>query len=221
MSASTSTPTGTSTLGRWAPLAGVMAPLLWFFGVFIGESGDVPDDDATAEQILGYFQEDANSMLLGAVLFMAGTLFFSIFVAVLRSRWRAGAGAEDSSSLAFGAGMIGAAFLAATWAPQLGVGVALEDMGSPISASTAEAAWHMGTGFFVVGEMFIGLFLFATAAANSRVPVLPSWLAWLAVVIGIVAVIPPIGWAAVIFALPVWLLLATFFLMRGTPPAHV
>ena len=108
--------------------------------------------------------------------------------------------------------MLGAAFLAATWAPQLGVAIALEDMSADIQAATAEVAWHVGTGFFVLGELLLALFLFATAAVTMRVGVLPKWLAWIGVVMGIVALVPPIGWAAIIFALPVWLLLAGIIL---------
>lgn len=210
-----------SPVSRWAPLMGVLAPVLWFVGVTVSESGDVPREDATASDILTYFQDETTTILLGGVFFMLGTLAFVLFLTVLRGRWRAGGGSEDASALAFATGTLGGAFLAATWAPQLGIAIAMEDMGAQVEAATAEAGWHIGTGFFVLGELFLGVFLFAAAAVSMRVPVLPKWLAWIGVVIGVVALIPPIGWAAVIFGLPVWLVVAGIILTaRGSAPTR-
>ena len=209
-----------SFIGRWAPLLGILAPLLWFAGVAVGESGDTPAEEAGAEEILTYFQDETNSILLGSLLFMLGTLAFILFITVLRDRWRA-AGASDSAiTLGYVTGLVGSAFLAATWGPQLGVAIAIEDMNASLSPATAEAAWHAGTGFFVLGEMVLALFLFATAALMMRAGVLPSWLGWLAILLGVVALVPPIGWAAIIFGLPVWLILTSIFLLvagRATP----
>lgn len=211
-----------SPVSRWAPLLGVLTPILWFVGILVGESGDVPEDDATADAILAYFQNETGSILLGAVLFMLGALTFVLFASVLRSRWRTLGASETTSSLAFGTALVGSAFLAATWAPQLGVGVAVEDMGAPIAPATAEAAWHISTGFFVVGELFLALFFFSTAAITMAVPVLPKWLGWIGVVLGAVALVPPIGWAAIVFGMPLWLLLAGIIMtIRAPMPAKV
>jgi hypothetical protein len=202
---------------RWAPLTGILAPVLWFAGVTVSESGDVPGENATAEDVLAFFQAETGSILLGGVLFMFGTLAFVLFVSVLRGRWRTAGGPPDASALAFATGIVGGAFIAATWAPQLGLGIAIEDMGAQVQPATAEAAWHLGTGFFVLGELFLGLFLFATAAVSMKVPIIPAWLAWIGVAFGVVALIPPIGWAVVIFGLPVWLIAAAVVMMVKRP----
>lgn len=202
---------------RWLPLAGVVAPILWYAGVAVSESGGVPADDATADDILEYFISNSGTVLLGGVLFIAGAVLFALFISVLRSRWRAG-GAEDSAAVAMAAGTIGVAFIAATWAPQIGIGVAIEDMSSPLTPATAEAALRMGTGFFVIGEMFLGLFLFAAAAANGKTRLLPSWLSWFAIVLGVIALVPPIGWAAVVFGLPIWSIISAIYIYRAPGP---
>ena len=77
-----------SAVSRWAPLMGVLAPVLWFFGVWVSESGDVPGEGATAEEILSYFESETGTILLGGVLFMVGTLAFILFITALRARWR-------------------------------------------------------------------------------------------------------------------------------------
>lgn len=202
-----------SPMMRWAPALGILAPILWFLGVTVSESGDTPAEGATADEILAFFQEDTGSILLGAILFMLGTLLFIVFITVLRERWRAVAASDGVVALAYVTGIVGAAFMAAIWAPQLGVAVAIEDMEAPISAATAEMAWHSGTGFFVIGELLLALFLFATAALILRGGVLPKWLGWVAILLGVVALVPPIGWAAIIFGLPVWLLVTSVLLL--------
>lgn len=205
-----------SPMARWAPLLGILAPVMWFLGVTFSESGDTPVEGANADEILTFFQEETTSILLGAVLFMLGTLVFIAFITVLRERWRVAGGSDGAVTLAYVTGVVGAAFMAAIWAPQLGVAIAIEDMAAPISPATAEMAWHAGTGFFVIGELLLGLFLFATAALILRGGVLPKWLGWVSIALGVVALIPPIGWAAIIFGLPVWLLITSVSLLLSS-----
>lgn len=204
---------------RWAPVTGILAPLLWFFGGALGEKG-APGDGAEADEILTYFQEETTSILFGSVLFLFGGLLFILFLLQLRTRWGSG-GSPAALSLMWATGLVGIAFLSATLAPQLGIAIAIEDMGASIQASTAETVWHAGTGFFVLGELLLALFFFSTVALNRAVAVLPPWLAWFALLIGVVALVPPIGWAAIIFGLPLWTLLAAIFLLLGarTPGA--
>ncbi len=60
--------------------------------------------------------------------------------------------------------------------------------------------------FFVgAGFMMIPFFL-GVAVVALRTGVLPKWWAIVAILIAIVLVIGPIGWDALIFATPLWLL---------------
>jgi hypothetical protein len=52
-----------------------------------------------------------------------------------------------------------------------------------------------------------------------RHAVLPKWLGWLSLLIGIVLLIGPIGWAAFIFATPIWILIVSVLLYMRTPSA--
>ena len=56
--------------------------------------------------------------------------------------------------------------------------------------------------------------LFATALVALRHAALPRWLAWLSLIIGIVLLIGPIGWAALIFAFPIWILITSWVLWK-------
>jgi hypothetical protein len=44
--------------------------------------------------------------------------------------------------------------------------------------------------------------------------VLPHWLGWFDVVVTVLLLIPPFGWAALLFLLPVWLIAASVILWR-------
>jgi hypothetical protein len=52
-----------------------------------------------------------------------------------------------------------------------------------------------------------------------RTALLPTWFAWFSFLLAVLLVIAPIGWAALIFGLPIWVLVTTFFLVRSESPA--
>ena len=52
-----------------------------------------------------------------------------------------------------------------------------------------------------------------------RTALLPKWFAWFGFLLAVVLVIGPIGWAGLIFGLPLWVLGTTFFLVRREAPA--
>jgi hypothetical protein len=53
-----------------------------------------------------------------------------------------------------------------------------------------------------------------TAIAILRTRLLPVWWAWISLVIAVVLLIPPIGWAAIIFGMPIWILVTSVLLYR-------
>jgi hypothetical protein len=64
------------------------------------------------------------------------------------------------------------------------------------------------------------LFFLGCAVVALRTRVLPKWWAIVAIVIAVVLVIGPIGWAALIFAMPLWLLGTSWLLFRGSGQPH-
>ena len=56
-----------------------------------------------------------------------------------------------------------------------------------------------------------------------RTALMPKWWAWFGFVLAVVLAIGPIGWAGLIFGLPIWVLGTTFFLVRreSTAPQRV
>ena len=71
-------------------------------------------------------------------------------------------------------------------------------------------------------EYILAVFFFAGAVLALRYAALPRWLGWVTALIGLVLLIGPIGWAALIFATPIWVLIVSFWLWSNTEsPATV
>lgn len=191
--------------GHWAPLTGVLAAVLWVLAfVTMGEG---PADDAGPAQIAAYFEDEATAILVGGTLFGFGCLAFVLFLGVLRSRMtEADRGDSGRSTFVFGAGLLLTAMLLGALAPQISAGIQAED--GVLLPGTADALWIVGDGLFVVGGLVGGLFLISAAVVALRSHVFASWLAWFGAAVGVVMLVPPIGWAGLIFAFPVWLVAA-------------
>jgi hypothetical protein len=189
---------------RWMPLSGVVAVVLWIVAVFVLESAS-PGSDASADEILAYFDEDAGSIWIGGFLFALGTAFFLWFVGVLRATFLA---AEGPPGLLTAIAFAGA------------IGKAVFDMGL-VGGLTAGAIAAAQTLFFVDDAFFVGaefMALVFMAAAGTVIlarRVLPAWLGWLALVIALGLLVVPIGWAFLLFGVPLWVLVASVLLFAS------
>jgi hypothetical protein len=194
---------------RYEPLAGVLAVVGWVLGVLI--LGDISDKDKGPE-ILAEYQLHDGRILLGGVIWLLGSAFFLWFLGTLRARLRAAEGGFGGlAPLSFAAGVAAAVCL--TLLPTADMAGALAE--DDLDASAALAVHTVGTAFFFAAEYLCPVFLVATALVALRTrAVLPRWLAWVSLLVALVMVIAPIGWAALLFAFPIWVLLVSFLLWR-------
>ena len=205
---------------RFAPLSGVVAVVLWVTAIVVMESGSVPVEDATAADVLRHFTEDSGSILIGATLFGFGCMAFLWFLGSVRVRLLAAEGPVGRlTAIAFGGGLAAAIGLLATMTPQVGAAIAVEDGSAALSPEGAQAMWYSGDGFFLLSELFCAVFFFALALTSLRHGAFPKWVAWIAVVLGVVMLIPPIGWAALIWGMPLWTLAVSIWMFRAQAPA--
>lgn len=202
---------------RWSALTGIAAVILWIVGTAVSEGlSDDLADEASDDQILVWVQGNANEVLTGGWLFMIGWLCFVWFVGVLRTRLReAEGGAGTVSTIALAGGVATAAFGLLIPAAEIVAAINEED----ISAATAGTLHNLGDAFFVAAELSAIVLLAAVAVLTFRTRVLPKWWAFFSVLIAIVLVIGPIGWAALIFGLPVWTIGTALFLAVRQRPA--
>lgn len=196
---------------RWAALTGVVAVVLWIIGVVVLEAGDTPGDGATDAELLAYYQDEANTILSGSWIFMIGCLAFLWFAVVLRERLAAAEGGTRMfTNVAFVGAVTTGAFALLTAGPDIAAAIGEDDL----SEGAAAAMATLGDAFFVAAELSAILLMIGAGAVGLRSGLFPKAWAWFSFLLAVVLVIGPIGWAALIFGLPLWILGTTFFLMR-------
>jgi membrane protein YqaA with SNARE-associated domain len=195
----------------WAAVASVV---LWVIGLIVLTAlpTNLSDDKASDEQILAWVRGNTNDILLGGWLFMIGCIVFIWFAGLVRARLVAAEGDTTLATIGFAGAVATAIFGMANAAGDVDAAISKND----ISASTAGTLHHLGDGFFVCAELALIVVLVSTAVVAFRTAVLPRWWAIVSIVIAVVLVIGPIGWAALIFGLPVWTL-GTSVLLARTP----
>jgi len=195
---------------RIALIAGPLAVVLWIVGLIVGASGSKIPHHATDAQLLVWVQGNKNSIILGSFIFIVGCVVFLWFASILRTRLAAAEGENHTfSTLVFGA---------STAMAVLGMGtkgdIVTAINPNDVSAATAGAMHHVGDLFFIGAEVSLFAVLVGTAVVAYKTAVLPKWWASLGALVGVVALIGPIGWAALIFGFPLWTLGTTVFLAR-------
>lgn len=199
-------------LERFSALTGVLAVVLWIVGLIVTNSlsDKIPSHPSDA-QLLSWFKGNSGTVIFGGWLFMLGCVAFVVFAAMLRGRLAAAeAGTATFTTLAFAGAVAGAVFGMLTAAGDVGAAINKDD----ISAATAGTLHNGSDAFFVAAELAMVLFFVGTAIVCLRTRLLPRWWSYFALLIAVVLIIGPIGWAALIFGVPVWTLGTTVFLLR-------
>ncbi|HEU5361992.1 MAG TPA: hypothetical protein VFU56_01565 [Gaiellaceae bacterium] len=185
-------------------LPAALAVALWIGGLVVTNAlSDKIPHHATDAQLLAWVQGNQNPILMGGWLWALGCLSLVWFAAILRSRLAEAEGGQHTyATLAFGGVSIAAVF---------GLLIPAGDMGAAIdhdrvSAATAGMLHNSADMFFVAAELALILFFVGTAVVALRTGILPKWWALFSLLIAVVLVIGPIGWAALTFGTPVWLL---------------
>lgn len=192
---------------RLAALAGIVAVVLWVIGIFV--SGETPDE---ALEVLRRFQEDSGRVLAGGFTFQLGALFFLIYLGALRLRLFAAEGpAGFLTAIAFAAGVAVGIFLLALPGGEMTGAINEGDL----DPSSALALGNVADLFFIGAELSAALLLVATGLLILRYGPMPRWLAWVSFVLALWLLIPPIGWAGLLFGFPLWVLATSVLLWMG------
>jgi hypothetical protein len=172
---------------------------------------NLPGEDPN--EILSWFQDESNTILSGAFIFMLGSLFFLIFIGALRVRLvRAESESAFLSAIAFGAGLVVVALTLLIPGPNLAGALAEDDL----TPEAAQALTVVDDAFFVGAELAAALLLVATGLAILRYGALPRWVAWISFLFALWLLIPPIGWAGLLVGVPLWtIIVAVLLWMRS------
>ena len=203
--------------GVLARLSGVLAVVAFVVAVVIDEASGPPAGDATGAEIASYLNDNVYALAFAALAWGIGTIFLLVFMDELRERLAA---SPRFARVGFPLGLGAAVLLLASWLPEVGGALASrEELHRELEPGAAEVFSSIGTGFFFGGELLLAGFLLAVGLATVATRVLPVWLGWVTLVLGVVALVPPVGWAVVVFAFPLWLLLVSALLWRSSRPA--
>jgi hypothetical protein len=193
---------------RFAPLTGALAIPFWIAGIAIISTNA---KGSKGPKILASYQHHSNGILLGGFLWSLGVLLFIWFLSTLRTHYAAAEGGTGRlANLAWSGGLVASAV--AILIPAGDTVGALNK--NDIDASGAAVLNHISDGFFVGAEYLLAVLFLASAVLALRYAALPKWLGWLSLVIGVVLLIGPIGWAAFIFATPIWTLIVSVMVWR-------
>lgn len=201
-------PSAVASWERHTPLAGVLAVACWVIG--LGIMGDISGKD-TGDELLAYYRAHDGKIIAGTVIFLIGVGLFFWFLGTLRSRLLAAEGGDGRlTALAYGAGVATSVCLALQPGPDISAVLAKDDL----VPSAAKAVHTLGDAFFLGAEYLLPVMLVAFAMVAMRTGAFPNWLAWLSLLVALVLLIAPIGWAALVFAFPIWVLIVAWLLWK-------
>jgi hypothetical protein len=180
--------------------------------------GSTPDIQDSPQKILKYYNDHDSKQMFSAAFLALSTVFLFFFLGVLRTALRAAEGAAGRlSAVAFGGGLVlGVGMLAFA-----GFSFTLADAADHLTPDAAQALNALNSDFFFPLAAGLSTLMLATGISGIRTRVLPAWLSWIAIVLGIVA-ITPLGFFAFMIT-GLWILAVSLILWRAasavsTPP---
>jgi hypothetical protein len=189
-------------LARLAPLTGALFAVLTLISFFVG--GESPDAGDSPLKVLTYFTVHKSRVETTTILGAYGFLFAVFWVGVLASYLRRNGAPFSLASLVVAGGVL----MAVSIGLFAGVEYALAHEAHKWGPQTVQTMNVLNNTLFV--PIVIGGCVYGVAsglAILGGVP-LPNWLGWVALVVGIVTAIPPIGFFALLVLL-VWTLIVS------------
>jgi hypothetical protein len=204
-------------LERLALLGGALGAVLWVVSVLVLEGVGNPSGPSGGAEIAEFYRDERTAILIAATLHVLGGFLFLWFVAALRPVLEAGGSPSWLTTAAVIGGTAGGALMLAMTGGQSTGATTDTELLTP---DTAIVFWRLAHGFFVAAEIALAVFLGALSILALRRLVLPRWLGWFGLAVTVLLLIPPIGWAALLFLLPLWLIVTSVVLWRRSSATH-
>jgi hypothetical protein len=195
------------------PLTGVGFVVLGIVSFIVG--GEPKSADDPVREIVDFYIDNKDSVQAGAFIGVAATVLLVFFGAYLRRVLRAGAGEGEMLSLV---SFIGIAIVAVGFAIDTTILIALSEAAddiNPIAVQSLQALWDND---FVPLALGVLLFLWGTGLSVIRSGVLPKWLGWVMIVLGVLG-LTPLGFVSAIGAAILVLALSILLSVRARAAA--
>lgn len=193
-------------LARLVPFTGVLFALLVLAGMATAQPP--PDVHASGDKVLAFSKLHASSQRTADGLIIMGCVFFVLFAGALRGYLRKSPRAEAASTVA----LVGAGMMTVGAAVYIGLDFASNAAPNELAPAAAQALNVLALQLvfpLTAGAIIFGL---SIGAAILRSGLLPAWLGWVAVVIGIVPL-----WILQVLLLCLWAIAVSIILYRRTP----
>jgi len=191
------------------PLTGVGFIVVGIVSFIVG--GEPKSADDPVREIVNFYVDNKDSVQAGALIGVAATVLLVFFGAYLRRFLRAGAGEGEMLSLV---SFVGIAIVAVGFAIDTTILIALSEAADdidPVAVQSLQALWDND---FVPLALGVLLFLWGTGLSVIRSGVLPKWLGWVMIVLGVVG-LTPLGFASAIGAAILVLVLSILLSVRA------
>jgi MFS family permease len=184
------------------------------FAIGFLTSGSTPDTDAPGEEVIAHYSDQNKIFALTIALALAAVLFL-FFAGVLRQSLGSSSRAPEwLATVAFGGGIVYAVSLAIFAMGQVML-IDAADLGRP---EVAQALNIFDNDNFFPAVIGLATILLATGWHTLRSSVLPPWLGWVSLVLGVLAFAGPLGFLAFLL-FPVWVAVVSILLYRRTTAA--
>jgi hypothetical protein len=196
------------TLRRWLALCGVVAPVLVVVA-FTVVSGKTPDDNSSAGDVISFYRDHKGANVVGALMVTIAAVLLVLFAARLREVLRGDGSAGGVLPIAAFGGVL---VLSASLLGSAIVHFALVQAADHRFAAPAQTLNVLDNNDFfgITGGMAV--LMLAAGIATVRRPVLPRWLGWAAIVIGVLSLAGPVGFAGVVLAV-IWIIVVAILML--------
>jgi hypothetical protein len=197
---------------KLASLTGVLFAVLIVVAIFTNSS-ETPDAKARPAKVIAYYSAHRSEIETSTILFALAFLVVVLFAGALRSYVRPAAEGLGALILAGGVMMSVGALIGSA------VEYALAKQLVHLGPQTAQALNVLANELFL--PVIAGAFVFAVCSglAILRGASLPKWLGWVAIVLGIAAIIPPASFPALIGFVLWSIVVSVLMYMRSGEPA--
>jgi hypothetical protein len=201
---------------RLLPLTGVVFVVLALVAV-IGLGGDTPDSAAPAAEVASFYDDNAVRQAIGAFLLAVSVPFLLFFAVSIAIRLRPPA--EDRPAWRYVI-LCGATLTAAALLMTAAVVFALADGGdNGISGEALQALNVLGADAWVAFNAGFGVMMLGAAGCLLRGTLVPRWLGWIALALGILLFIPFADFFALLLTL-IWIVVVSIVLFSRAGAAE-
>jgi hypothetical protein len=199
-------------LERYAPLSGLLFVVFVIISTIV--VGETPSADDGAAKAVGYWADNKDEVIAGAIIAAISTVFMLWFAGV----WRATLAAFEGPGSRLATTAFGGLLVAAIgWSGLYTFGFIAADTSGDVPAQVTWTLSVLQADFFFPLAVGFAVFLLASGLALLRGAMFPDWPGWIALVLGIICLTPG-GFFGILGGLAFILAVSVSLFMRGAPP---